>query len=100
MVVRRDGDGFAASVEARFPLYSRGPTLLELAPFMDAGRTWNDGASGDAETLWSVGLGLRWRMRSGAGLELYWGESLDNPPETFDHDLQDDGIHFRFWSVR
>ena len=97
-------NGFILSLEGRVPVYrlaipviSERPEdgMITLAPFFDFGRSWNnDLADPTPRSIYSTGLGLRWSVSEAVQLELYWGyafEDIDNP----DHDLQDDGIHFR-----
>ena len=93
-------DGLIGSLEARIPvLYSNnGAPRLELAYFIDAGRSWNDEESSEADAIWSAGMGLRWRFRQWGGMELQWAKAFSDVPPTIDHDLQDDGIHYRIWS--
>jgi hemolysin activation/secretion protein len=93
-------NGLVGSLEARMPVLhsNSGTPRLELAYFVDAGRSWNDGESGFAETLWSAGIGLRWRFARWGGMELQWAEAFSDVPPAIDHDLQDDGIHYRIWS--
>jgi len=59
-------NGLAGSLELRLPIYARRrPDLrVELAPFFDVGRSWNDtnrpsAANAEPLTLASLGLGLR-----------------------------------------
>jgi hemolysin activation/secretion protein len=99
------------SVELRLPVYrddERGH-LVQLAPFFDAGYGWSagpresEGQSGapdnkaafGSDTLYSVGVGVRYRYRSWLGAELYWGDSLCNVNNPVDDSLQDYGIYFR-----
>jgi hemolysin activation/secretion protein len=93
-------NGLIGSLEARMPVLhsNTGTPRLELACFVDAGRSWNDEESARAETLWSAGMGLRWRFAKWGGMELQWAKAFSDVPSTMDHDLQDDGIHYRIWS--
>jgi len=93
-------NGVVGSVEARMPVLhsNAGTPRLELATFIDAGRAWNDRESSEAETLWSAGVGLRWRIGRWVRMELEWAQAFDDVPPTINHDLQDDGIHYRVWS--
>jgi hemolysin activation/secretion protein len=93
-------NGVVGSLEARMPvLHSNGGMpRLELAAFIDAGRAWNENESSDAQSLWSAGVGLRWRMGRWVRMELEWAEAFEQVAPTVDHDLQDDGIHYRIWS--
>jgi hemolysin activation/secretion protein len=103
--------GWALSAEYRLPVLPwllrrlapdpaarpEGATL-ELVPFVDAGGAWNhDGADlegDDADTLLSVGLGLRGAFRR-LTAELYWGLPLTDRDGSSEDPLQDAGIGFR-----
>jgi hemolysin activation/secretion protein len=67
-------NGVVASLEARMPLLHSNTSTprLELAYFIDAGWSWNDEDRSAAETLWSAGLGVRWRFSQWGGMELQW----------------------------
>jgi hemolysin activation/secretion protein len=94
-------NGWTASIEARFPIWTRadGTTWLQLAVFVDAGRSWwaQDrliGAQG--QYLAGVGWGLRFSPRDWLYAELYWGHPIIEAPGALpDRDAQDDGIYFR-----
>lgn len=95
-------NGLAASLELRVPLFQRSdPAIrIEMAPFVDIGRSWNDTRSGPLEettskTLASVGLGARMMMGQWGFGELYWGHRFMGVTDSGESDLQDDGIHFR-----
>ena len=49
----------------------------------------------DPKTLSSIGIGLRWDPHPKIRSQLYWGHALRNVSTGSEHDLQDDGIHFR-----
>jgi hemolysin activation/secretion protein len=88
-------NGLAAAVELRIPILTdlAGREILELAPFADLGRAWNETRAEGPRTLASLGLGMRWRATARSELELYWGVPLRD----IDHegsDLQDLGLHF------
>jgi len=93
-------NGVVASVELRVPLWRdrRERPVVQIAPFLDWGRSWNERESSDAQTLWSAGVGLRvspWPWLRGA---FYWGHAFDHFPDA-GGDLQDDGIHFELTVV-
>jgi hemolysin activation/secretion protein len=95
-------NGLAASLELRVPLFQRSdPAIrIEMAPFVDIGRSWNDTRSGPLEettskTLASVGLGARMMLGQWGFGELYWGHRFMGVTDSGESDLQDDGIHFR-----
>ena len=95
--------GLVGSIEFRVPVWRRasGQTLLEIAPFYDYGRSWNrDRPTPQPEVLESAGLGLIATINALTYGEVYWGDTLRDVPDISDeHNLQDDGIHFRFWRV-
>jgi hemolysin activation/secretion protein len=90
-------NGFIASVEFRMPIFESvfGKNKLQIAPFIDYGRSWNrERETIRPENISSIGLGLRWTPRKEFYGEVYWGKrmrTVTNP----DTDLQDDGIHFQ-----
>ena len=89
--------GYAASAEFRYRV-AQSPDwgVLHLGPFVDYGQGWNKRGPKDRETLFSLGLGLVWSWSDRVSAELFIAEDLDGAPDQTDHDLQDDGIHFRF----
>ena len=93
-------NGVVGSLEFRIPIWRRssGRTVLELAPFYDYGRSSNrDRPTPQPEVLESVGLGLIAPISAMFYGEVYWGHALRDVPDISDeHNLQDDGIHFRF----
>jgi hemolysin activation/secretion protein len=99
-------NGFAGSIELRVPIYeSRDPMLrLEIAPFFDVGRSWNNDRAASLsqttpKTLSSVGVGARVVLTRWGFGEVYWGHRLKEVADSGESDLQDDGLHFRL-SVR
>jgi len=91
-------NGFVASIEMRVPLWydARRRPALQLAHFMDYGRSWDTGAG--TESIWSVGVGLRAAPVDWLRAELYWGYALEGVREVGD-DIQNDGIHFELTVV-
>jgi len=89
-------NGVVASLELRIPVLRApgGRAMVQLVPFVDYGRSWNEDVLDEgAETIASVGIGLRvspWEWLHG---EFYWGGRLKKVPK-FGDDLQDSGIHF------
>jgi hemolysin activation/secretion protein len=98
-------NGWTASAEVRLPLWSRadGTVPLQLATFLDAGRSWwaQDRVVGAQGTyLAGVGFGFRWIPREWLFAEFYWGlPILRAPGVPAEHDAQDDGIYFRVTAV-
>lgn len=95
-------NGLNGSVEVRVPVFEQSEprVLIELAPFAELGRSWNnnrgDGAlATDPELIASVGMGVRVHLPHQIYGELYWGHRLKEFEDLGDSDLQDDGIAFR-----
>jgi hemolysin activation/secretion protein len=100
-------NGVVGSLELRVPVWqirlpgiadAPGDGQVELAPFVDAGRSWDNGPAGNPSPtfLASYGIGLRWAPTSYLRGFLYLAErirDIDDPPVG---DRQDSGIHFRF----
>jgi len=92
-------NAFFASLEVRVPVISTalGQPILQVAPFVDVGRSWNVDRSPrtNSETLASAGVGLLLFVPQlpGTTLQVYWGgrlKSVDNP---HNNTLQDYGFH-------
>jgi len=95
-------NGLAGSIELRLPIYQRRrpQVRVDLAPFFDVGRSWNDderpgSLNSSPLTLASMGLGLRVAYAHWAHGEIYWGRRLKPIQSLGNDDLQDDGIGFR-----
>ena len=95
-------EGIAGGIEARIPVWRDaidGRPIVQLVPFFDGARAWSRHLSSDtlrAESLASVGLGLRARLGDTLFGEFHWGLPLlsDGPTEG-QSALQDRGLHFR-----
>jgi hemolysin activation/secretion protein len=89
--------GADASLELRVPVLRDriGAPVVQLVPFVDWGRSWfrERESVPPPETLWGVGLGVRWSIAHRAELEVFWGHPLREVPEPSDHDLQDEGVY-------
>ncbi len=87
-------NGVAASLELRVPLRRdvRGVPLLELAPFVDVGRAWNESRGAGPRTLASVGAGIHWRARPGLRLSLEAAKRLRRT-HLERSGLRDHGLH-------
>ena len=91
-------NAFFFSFESRIPVITSalGVDILQIAPFVDVGRSWNTKAPNPRpETLASVGLGLRWFIVPGTQFQVYWGQRLNHVTNPHDN-LQDFGIHVQF----
>jgi len=91
-------NGFIGSIETRIPLYQRVEPEIrwDMVPFLDVGHSWNTkrGEIGK-QTLLSVGLGTRLRLRHLLRAELFWGHRLEDVERVGERDLQDSGVHFQ-----
>lgn len=97
--------GIAASLEWQIPvgrlqiprISSRSTDgSIYLVPFFDYGSVSNrkKGAD-DPDAIYSAGIGARWKAGKRLYAELFWGKALNPVERDRDHDIQDDGIHFR-----
>ncbi len=92
--------GFSGSVELRLPIWLRsdGRLRVDLAPFVDGGRSWNSGRGGTPapKDLLGTGVGLRAEFDRRYTAELYWSESLkDVGRVSTRRSIQDRGFFFR-----
>jgi hemolysin activation/secretion protein len=101
-------NAFLWSLEFRVPVFTTADGLdrVQLAPFVDVGRSWNTGVSSavvttpvagtteDRETIASVGIGLRIAFTQTSRFEVYWGQQL-NHLEGGTGNLQDHGVHLQ-----
>jgi len=69
--------------------------VLQLTPFIDFGRAWNNNEDLgiDSETLLSVGLGLRWQYGELIKARFDWGIPLTDI-DTRERTLQEEGFYF------
>lgn len=85
--------------EWRIPGISQGAGdgRVEFALFYDYGQGSNKfQPTPRPESISSVGLGLSWQPSPDLSGKLFWGHPLRQVPDTGQHDLQDDGVHFQF----
>ncbi|MDR4505445.1 MAG: ShlB/FhaC/HecB family hemolysin secretion/activation protein [Candidatus Scalindua sp.] len=97
-----------ASFETRVPIFrgKRWADYVELVPFVDYGKAWNETRPLDPvlKDILSIGVGVRWALTLPKPIEMrpqfefFWGHRLNNVDTTSggEHDLQDDGVHFQF----
>lgn len=87
-------NAYLASVEAHYRLDL--PIWIDLIGFLDwgSGENHDDAATSGKTDLASVGVGVVVKGWRGFSLELYLAHGFDDFTTT-EHDLQDDGIHFR-----
>ncbi len=90
-------NGAFASAEVRLPILrvSQLDGLLQLAPFVDVGTTWNNSGRDDPDddTLASVGLGLRWSQGDRFTARLDWGIPLVDV-DSRERTWQENGVYF------
>jgi hemolysin activation/secretion protein len=87
--------GLVSSLELRVPLWRdvEGRPLVQLAPFVDVGWSWNrDRPTPGPNLLPAVGVGLRWAITRFADAELVWAQNLNEALGS--DDLQDYGVQF------
>jgi hemolysin activation/secretion protein len=98
-------NGATASVELRWPI-GRVPLVglsreaddgtVQLAPFVDWGRSWDNNAPATAtKNLASLGIGLRWDPSPKIHAQIYVAKALTSGSGHMDQDVQDAGLHFR-----
>jgi hemolysin activation/secretion protein len=90
--------GLFGSIEARFPLrrHADGSPMVQLAPFLDFGRSWTTGRPVSAANwLAGIGAGVRWFPLHWVYAELYGGYGLVDVPLPPDRDAQDLAIYLR-----
>lgn len=89
-------NGAFASAEVRLPVL-RIPdwgAVLQVAPFVDLGTSWNTGRSApDSSTLASVGLGLVWQQSTRFTARIDYGIPLVSVSST-ERTWQENGIYF------
>ena len=97
-------NGVFVSAEVRIPIY-RPPQrqwVLQIAPFVDVGTTWNNSGRNalgrtnlESNTLASVGLGLRWQLGDRLTVRLDWGIPLiDISGRGRERTWQENGVYF------
>ncbi|MEO1762895.1 MAG: ShlB/FhaC/HecB family hemolysin secretion/activation protein [Cyanobacteria bacterium J06629_18] len=88
-------NGVLASIEFRYPVWSKSKTAILLIPFVDVGTGWNSDSTQelDVDTLVSVGLGLQLIQSRNFSARLDWGiplVNIDSEKRTW----QENGVHF------
>ncbi|NOZ52157.1 MAG: ShlB/FhaC/HecB family hemolysin secretion/activation protein [Gammaproteobacteria bacterium] len=86
-------NGFVASGEIRHPIYksSSSQQEVQILGFLDYGRAWEK-SSEETQTLYSIGIGLKWSWRNRIAAEIVWAQPLKDLENTPDNTLQDDGV--------
>ena len=89
-------NGALLSAELRLPI-ARIPELdgiLQVTPFVDAGRAWNfDGSATGPNTLAGTGIGFLWQQGDDFSARLDWGIPLVDLPGD-NNGWQDSGVYF------
>jgi hemolysin activation/secretion protein len=90
--------GLFGSAEVRLPIarIAKWNSTLSLAPFLEFGHGWNRSrANPEVSTLFSGGLGLRWRMGHQLTAKLDWGIPFTSLIKSSDKSsLQENGLYF------
>jgi hemolysin activation/secretion protein len=93
--------GLFASAEIRLPIARitqsnpKWNSTLSLAPFLEFGHGWNRAAANPAvSTLFSGGIGLRWRMGNQLTAKLDWGIPFKSLKASEKSSLQENGLYF------
>ncbi len=96
-------NGLIASLEMRIPVYKYSPLsddpedgVLEIAPFIDYGNSWNSdkATTPTPRDITGTGIGLRWSVTKYLFAETYWAKNLRDIQDPEDSDLQDKSVHF------
>ncbi|MEL7508129.1 MAG: ShlB/FhaC/HecB family hemolysin secretion/activation protein [Cyanobacteria bacterium J06554_1] len=85
-------NGVSASAEVRFPVVRSTDTLLQVAPFLDAGYGWNVDTD-SPDPIVGVGIGLL-LQREDLSARLDWGIPLIDPDTENNNSLQENGLYF------
>lgn len=86
-------NGVLGSIEARIPI-TRNPNRLQLTPFVEAAHGWNNTTPDPTEdTLFSLGLGVRWLITSDLSVRVDYGIPLIDVGDR-GNSLQDNGLYF------
>jgi hemolysin activation/secretion protein len=97
-------NGAVGSLELRIPVpmpaWREWQPRFEIAPFFDAGWSWNtDRGEVGPTTLLSVGIGGRLELLERLDFQVYWGHEIESVDEPGDPGLQGDGVHLGvIWS--
>jgi len=97
----RSGDnGFRFSAENRFTVgrNTAGRTVLQLAPFFDAGVVWqnesNPNTPPDGTFLAGTGLGILWQPTPKLDIRFDWGVPIVSVSDKVKDEFQDHGLYF------
>ena len=97
--VRSGDNGLRLSVEDRITVKrnASGNSILQVAPFIDAGLVWNAGENPNTQPdqtfLAGVGVGVLWKPIPRMNMRLDYGLPLINLDDRGDN-IQDDGLYF------
>ncbi|MGB8698875.1 MAG: ShlB/FhaC/HecB family hemolysin secretion/activation protein [Thermosynechococcaceae cyanobacterium] len=86
-------NGIFGSIEIRIPVYEGKAGTLSLSPIFSAGHAWNNPKiDNTAQSLASVGLGLKYDFSENLSANLSWGFPLIDLAKHNNQSLQDAGI--------
>jgi hemolysin activation/secretion protein len=89
--------GLFGSAEVRIPVlrFPKWNSTLSIAPFLDFGHGWNQAReTPEVSTLFSGGLGLRWRLGKQFTARFDWGVPLRALSGSDKSSLQENGLYF------
>jgi hemolysin activation/secretion protein len=89
--------GLFGSAEVRIPIvrFPKWNSTLSIAPFLDFGHGWNRSReSPEVSTLFSGGLGLRWRVGKQFTARFDWGVPFKVLSNSDKSSLQENGLYF------
>jgi hemolysin activation/secretion protein len=88
-------DGIIGSVEWRIPIWRKSNRpILDVAPFLDGGYSWNfhNSKTAPPEFIGSGGVGLLFNPNRHLALSVYYGYPFKHFKDS--NDIQDKGLHF------
>jgi hemolysin activation/secretion protein len=87
-------NGAVASLELRVPITRdvEGRDRLQIAPFLDWGKGWNEADTFGMRWIASVGVGLRYTLAERATFAVYWGSPLRHVEKQDGGGLSNSGI--------
>jgi hemolysin activation/secretion protein len=89
--------GLFGSAEVRIPIvrFPKWNSTLSIAPFLDFGHGWNRSRENpEVSTLFSGGLGLRWRVGKQFTARFDWGVPFKALTSSDKSSLQENGLYF------
>jgi len=87
---------YLTSIELRYPVLSDAKYgQVELVPFIDYGSAWDYQAYNEKQSLFGIGVGITWKIQKRIDASLYIAHDIKEAHDYSNHNLQDNGIHFR-----